>query len=149
MRFNKHSILGSMLCQRELGLPSSWSYSNKHAQGVSLLLNYVSLLHCCRRQHNNVPWFTPRYIVRRQLGCILPRVPIALQCFFFSIAADSNHALPRVPPLFTVVSVNREIHVGVKAPWFIRIGCKREVRYLDCSGYSLLLLFRVGGHPTA
>ena len=93
MQFNKHSILDSTLRQRELELPlpSSWSYSYKHAQGVSLLLNYVLrftfyvlLLHCCRRQLNNVPWFTPWYIVRRQLGCILPRVPIALQRFLSS-----------------------------------------------------------------
>jgi len=69
--------------------------------------------------------------------------PLHSSVLFFSIAADSNHALPRVPPLFTVVSMNREIHVGVKATWFKRIGCKREVRYLGCSGYSFLLLFRV------
>ena len=67
--------------------------------------------------------------------------PLHSSVLFFSIAADSNHALPRVPPLFTVVSMNREIHVGVKATWFIRIGCKREVRYLGCSGHSFYFYY--------
>ena len=67
--------------------------------------------------------------------------PLHSSVLFFSIAADSNHALPRVPPLFTVVSMNREIHVGVKATWFIRIGCRRKVRSLDAVGIPLLLLF--------
>jgi len=62
----------------------------------------------------------------------------------FQLQANSNHALPRVPPLFTVV--------GVKASHgSYELACKREVRFLEGSGYSFHLLFRgrIGGHYCA
>jgi len=78
IQVEKHSILGSTLRQRELGLPSSCLLFQARTRCLFTtelrFTFYVLLLHCCRRQHNNVPWFAPWYVVRRQLGCIYSRV---------------------------------------------------------------------------
>jgi len=85
----------------------------------------------------NVPWLTPWYIVRRQLGCIYSRVLIALQCFFFSIAGQFEPWLPRVPPLFTVVGV-KAFHGSHE------LACKREARTWRAVGIPSFYFFGFG-----
>ena len=45
----------------------------------------------CERQHNNVLWFTPLYVVRRQLGCTLFKGAHCTPVFPSQLQANSNH----------------------------------------------------------
>jgi len=103
----------------------------------------------CMRQHNNVLWLTPSYVVRRQLGCTLFKGAHCTPVFSSSqLQANSNHESRGYLRCFAVV--------GVKAfRGSYELACKARSKMPGCSGHSFLLLFRgrrqgqVGGHYCA
>jgi hypothetical protein len=148
MSFNSRiPFLGCIMLHASEGLPSSWSTLQARCIGIGscmsndrlittgtrVLYFTTSRLQEATQQHTMVHpmvYCQAAAGLHSTKGCSLHSSVSSSQ-----LQADSNHALPRVPPLVTVV--------GVKASHgSYELACKREVRFLEGSGYSFHLLFR-------
>jgi len=111
-----------------------------------LMLSFITFYFTfgCKRQHNNVLWFTPLYVVRRQLGCTLFKGAHCTPVFPSQLQADSNHESRGYLRCFSVVGV-KAFHGSYE------LACKREVRCLDAVGIPSFYFFgdEVGGHYRA
>ena len=78
----------------------------------------------------------------RRMGYIYSGCPVAIQCLLL-LNYSRFEPFPRVPPLFSVVGV---IHVsrrgeGESLSFRFELACMREVRCLDCAGYSFFFYY--------